>query len=235
LRSPLATIKTSLQVMTQGYCDPGSERGQRLLAGTVERVDGLLEIVTDLLELAKIREGRANAPWTADVDVSQLLREIAEETLSTTAQPRVAYAGDSAKPVVLAWGVPPDLRFALENLISNAVKYSPPESQISVRANVVDGVAVIVVADQGIGIPEELQRDVFLEFVRAPNAKHHTPHGTGLGLSIVKEAFEMHGGTISLQSQVGVGTTFTIHIPVDVPLPEGIAGRTQAGADPAAT
>jgi signal transduction histidine kinase len=76
LRSPLGTIKTSLQVMLDGFVDPASEQGRRLLAGTAERVDGLIAIVNDLLELAKMREGRSKAPWTRQVGLSQILADI---------------------------------------------------------------------------------------------------------------------------------------------------------------
>jgi two-component system sensor histidine kinase VicK len=80
--------------------------------------------------------------------------------------------------------------------------------------------ANVVVADQGIGIPEVLREDVFLEFVRAPNAKHASAEGTGLGLSIAREAVQMHGGEISLQSQEGVGTTVTVVLPLHRQPPE---------------
>ncbi len=73
---------------------------------------------------------------------------------------------------------------------------------------------MVVVADEGIGIPADLQDDVFLEFVRAPNAKHAAAEGTGLGLSIVREAVQMHGGKVSLESAEGVGTTVTVVLPL---------------------
>ena len=76
LRSPLGTIKTSIQVLLDGYLDPGSAEGLRMLEGTASRVDSLLAIVNDLLELAKMREGRARAPWARNVSVNQILADI---------------------------------------------------------------------------------------------------------------------------------------------------------------
>ena len=79
---------------------------------------------------------------------------------------------------------------------------------------------MVVVADEGLGIPADLQDDVFLEFVRAPNAKHAEAEGTGLGLSIVREAVQMHGGKVSLESAEGVGTTVTMVFPLHYIPPE---------------
>ena len=76
------------------------------------------------------------------------------------------------------------------------------------------------VVDQGIGIPEDLLLDVFMEFVRAPNAKKHAAGGTGLGLSIVREGVEMHGGTVEVKSGLGRGSTFTVTLPLHFIPPE---------------
>ena len=80
--------------------------------------------------------------------------------------------------------------------------------------------ARVVVSDEGIGIPEELHDEVFLEFVRAPNAMSHAAGGTGLGLSIVKEGVEMHGGQVSVQSSLGEGARFTVTLPLHYRPPE---------------
>lgn len=222
LRSPLGTIKTSLQVLTQGYADPASERGAKLIAGAVERVDDLLNIVNDLLELAKIREGREKAPWTQDVDIGAMVIEIAESLRPFAEGRDIRLAVDLKGDALLQWGVPPDLHFAFENLVQNAIKYSDAGGEVCVTVTSHADELMIAVADQGIGIPEDLQADVFLEFIRAPNAKHHTTQGTGLGLAIVRASVEQHGGTISLTSQEGVGSTFTVRLPQQSSPPVGL-------------
>jgi two-component system sensor histidine kinase SenX3 len=121
---------------------------------------------------------------------------------------------------LLDWGVPPDLVYIFENLIHNAIIYSKRGGEVRVSLTVEDGIATVVVADQGIGISEELQDDVFLEFVRAPNAKQYVEGGTGLGLSIVKEGVEMHGGDISVESTVGEGSRFIVELPLHFTPPE---------------
>ena len=87
--------------------------------------------------------------------------------------------------------------------------------------------ATVEVSDQGIGIPEDLLSDVFMEFVRAPNAKKHAAGGTGLGLSIVREGVEMHGGTVDVESELGRGTTFTVKLPLLFVPPE-VEGRVES-------
>jgi signal transduction histidine kinase len=226
LRSPLGTIKTSLQVLVDGIVDPAGDSGRRLIVGASERVDDLLAIVNDLLELAKMREGRARAPWARQVYINQVLADIFD-AIGPYAQERdVELVADIEGVALLQWGVPPDLVYVFENLIQNAIKYSKPGGEVRVKLRVADRVAQIEVADQGIGIPSDLLDDVFLEFVRAPNAKKHDTAGTGLGLSIVREGVEMHGGSVSVESDAGVGTTFTVRLPLDYVPPE-VADREE--------
>jgi signal transduction histidine kinase len=223
LRSPLGTIKTSIQVLLDGYLDPGSPEGRRLLAGTATRVDSLLAIVNDLLELAKMREGRAKAPWARRVSINQILADIfdAVDPLAREANVELVPQFINEGAAVLDWAVPPDLVYAFENLIHNAIKYSKPEGgTVTVGLGIDRTHAQVVVSDQGIGIPADLQGDVFLEFVRAPNAKHAEAEGTGLGLSIVREAAQMHGGRVSLESAEDVGTTVTVVLPLHHVPPE---------------
>ncbi len=229
LRSPLATVRTAVDVMRKGYIDPASEQGGVALDGIAARVDELLEIVNDLLELAKIREGRKRAPWVRNVSVSQILADIFDamdghaEAHKVTLVP--SFITETA--IVLDWGVPPDLVYAFENLIDNAIKYAKPEGgTVTVSQRFEGDSAVLSVADDGIGIPEELQGDVFLEFVRAPNAKHHTAQGTGLGMPIVREAIQMHGGEVSLTSVEGEGTTVDVRLPLHW-TPNGLGSVTE--------
>jgi signal transduction histidine kinase len=232
LRSPLGTIKTSLQVLVDGYLDPASDAGRQLLAGASDRVDDLLAIVNDLLELAKMREGRAKAPWTRNVYINQVIADIFD-TMTPLAQERsVTLEPDLRGVALLDWGVPPDLVYVFENLIHNAIIYSHEGGTVRVSLAVDAGVATVVVTDEGIGIPDELHDDVFLEFVRAPNAKEHVAEGTGLGLAIVKEGVEMHGGKVVVHSAVGEGTRFIVRLPLHYRPPEvedrvsGFSGKT---------
>ena len=214
LRSPLGTVRTSLDVLRQGYVDTRSERGRRLLDGARERVDGLLAIVNDLLELAKAKEGRDRAPWASNVNLKQLLMDILDE-FSTVAEERglrvVSELGDNA---VLARGIPPDLVYAMENLVDNALKYSDRGGEVRVVLRVEGSDARVEVSDEGIGIPPEFQPSLFSEFSRAPNARERTEDGTGLGLAIVREVAEAHGGRVTVSSRLGQGSRFELVLPL---------------------
>ena len=220
LRSPLGTIQTSLQVLLDGIIDPASAAGRRMIAGASERVEDLLFIVNDLLELAKMREGRARAPWVRNLSINQVLADIFDAIAPYAQERGVGLVSDIDGVAVLQWGVPPDLVYAFENLIQNAIKYSNRGGEVRVALRADDRFAQVEVSDRGIGIPEDLLDDVFLEFVRAPNAKRHDRSGTGLGLSIVREGIEMHGGTVAVTSAAGNGTTFTVRLPLDYVPPE---------------
>jgi len=213
LRSPLATIKTSLQVLTEGYVSPESERGKKLLQGATERVDGLLTTVNDLLELAKMREGLKRAPWAESVNLNQLLADLFDALEPEADRRNIKLVPDFDGVCILDWGIPPDLVYAFENLIENAIKYSEEGGEVVVRLRRNDNQALVEITDHGIGIPAEFKDDVLNEFVRAPNAKSYA-QGSGLGLAVVREAVEAHQGSLGLQSQEGGGTIATVSLPI---------------------
>ena len=226
LRSPLGTIKTSLQVLEDGIVDPGSERGARLIAGASERADGLLHTVNDLLELAKMREGRGKAPWTQRIVLNNVLGEVLDSLTPQAEARNIEIVTDIEGVATLSWAIPPDLVYAFENIIHNAIKYSRDQSRVTVRLRVSSDEAVVDVIDEGIGIPREQLEEVFLEFVRAPNAKRHADEGTGLGLAIAREAIISHGGSVSVASAPGEGSTFRVELPLHYEPPE-VTGRLQ--------
>ena len=98
------------------------------------------------------------------------------------------------------------------NLLTNAVKYSPEGSQVQFELHCTDGQAVLRIIDKGIGIPEKDRLRLFEPFHRAGNVG--SAPGTGLGLAITRKAVEIHGGTIQVDSELGVGTTFTVILPI---------------------
>jgi signal transduction histidine kinase len=220
LRSPLATVRTSLEVLSEGIVDPTSDRGQRLARGALDRVDGLLRTVNDLLSLAKIREGRERSQWNRKVNVSELLTGVVESSWDLAEDRRLELVHESQGVIILDYGIPADLTNAFENLVANAIKYSPNGGTVTVRLETTGREAVVRVTDQGIGIPEDSVGQVFLEFVRMPNAKQLAPEGTGMGLAIVREAVEAHGGAVCVDSVEGKGSTFTVTLPIQHIPPE---------------
>jgi len=107
------------------------------------------------------------------------------------------------------------LRHILNNLLSNAIKYSPHGSLVHFELSCQDAEAIFEIKDEGIGIPVEDKPKLFEAFHRASNARNIT--GTGLGLSVVKQCVDIHGGKIAVKSELGVGTTFTVTLPIGQP------------------
>jgi signal transduction histidine kinase len=105
------------------------------------------------------------------------------------------------------------LRRVLNNLLGNAVRYSPGGGHITVDLSVQDGMAVLTVADQGVGIPPEDRPHVFERFRRGSNVEGRIA-GTGIGLADVLQVVEQHGGTVTVESEVGRGSTFTVRLPL---------------------
>ena len=107
---------------------------------------------------------------------------------------------------------PQIMRQAIDNIIDNAVKYSPPQAEITIRLRVEDDMAVLAISDRGIGIPDSSLRHLFTPFHRAANATMIS--GTGLGLPIAKEIVVLHGGRIGVETEIDVGTTVSIYLPI---------------------
>jgi signal transduction histidine kinase len=148
------------------------------------------------------------------VNLNQLLADLFDSLAPEAEKRQVTLVPDFKGVAVLDRGVPTDLVHAFENLIYNGIKYSFPERPLTVELRTSNDTAVIRFIDQGIGIPEEYLDQIFMEFVRAPNAKHHEAEGTGLGLAIVREVVETHGGVVSVESRTREGSTFTVRLPL---------------------
>lgn len=167
-------------------------------------------IMEDVLQLARIQAGRQKfEPVVTNLDV--LCREMVEEfNAQMPSVGRVQYtrAGNS-RQVNLDVRL---MRQVIGNLISNALKYSPEDQPVKVELAQTESHSIITVRDKGIGIPAEDRKHLFEPFHRATNVG--TISGTGLGLSITKQSVELHGGTITVDSQIGQGTIMTVTIPV---------------------
>ena len=123
---------------------------------------------------------------------------------------------------------------ALENLLSNAMKYSPEHREIVVEVDTLDGYGLVHVRDRGIGIPPRLQRKIFQKFYRVQTDAGTGPQGTGLGLAIVDHVMRAHGGFVRVDSEAGRGSTFTLHFPLyagDFNLDETDSGDRGRAAD----
>jgi signal transduction histidine kinase len=206
-RTPLTTILAASDLLKlYGHRMSEADKIQRLnrIQGEVRHMTAMLN---DVLTFGKADAGKAECK-PAPMDVIKFCEELSAEMQASTGV-RIAFSSSGACPPVMM-----DeklLRQIFTNLLSNAVKYSPGRGMITFDLGCENGRTSFRVTDQGIGIPEEDCKRLFEPFHRAANVG--TIAGTGLGLAIVKKSVELHGGTISVESKVGVGTTFVVTIP----------------------
>ena len=210
LKTPLATMKILLESMLY-QPDMPQELQQEFLQDMNHEIDRLTGIVTDLLALSQM-DSHSVQLKKDDIDMSELTEEtvrmlqpVAEkrkQTLLVNAEPDLHFAGDRSK-----------LAQVLYNLTDNAIKYTPDEGEIKVNLRMNGTDLVWEVIDNGVGIPEEDQKHVFERFYRVDKARSRETGGTGLGLSIVRQLVHLHGGTVSVTSAPGKGTTFTVTLP----------------------
>jgi len=210
LRAPLNALQSFLWAILKGYIPP--EEQQEVLGRAVQRVQELLELVDDLLKLAaaKSEKGLEKREPVSLVDVLEKVAPLFQKEAEAKGLAWVVEVG--ARPVVRA--DPDQMAQVWSNLISNAVKYTPAGGRVLVALEERDGWAIGTVEDTGIGIPPQDLERIFEEFYRTPQAKEVAPRGTGLGLPLVKQILEAHGGSITVESEVGRGSRFVFRLPV---------------------
>jgi signal transduction histidine kinase len=225
LRTPLTSIRGYLELMRDDKNI--DEEQERMLAIVDRNADRLLSLVADLLFVAQ-REDAEIVGELSELDLMELARDGVEAARpqATSGAVTMELHGGSA----LLQGDPSRLSQVIDNLISNAIKFTPGEGHIDVRVGIRREQAVLSVSDTGMGVPEEEQAGLFQRFFRTRGASDAAIQGTGLGLSIVKEIVESHGGTIGFTSREGLGTTFTVELPVKPPMaaPAGPRARGRA-------
>jgi signal transduction histidine kinase len=212
LRSPMASIKQLLTVVLDGLAGPLMDKQRDLLSRSQLKIQGLLDLINDLLDVAKIESG-----YAFQQQVPVRLREILEQTVSLM-KPRaetqnVSLQLDLPPELPLIQADPRSMEELFTNLVSNAVHYSPDGGKVLVSAVSHGDYLTVLVSDTGIGIDAEEIPKIFDKFYRVKHPKTRQVVGTGLGLAIVKGIVESHRGSIEVESQPGVGTTFRVLLP----------------------
>jgi PAS domain S-box-containing protein len=217
LRTPLTSIRGYLELVLDGEAGPVTD-DQRQFLGVVERnANRLLDLVGDLLFLAQIEAGKLSLEFGA-VDLGAVAAE-SVETARPLAEEKGITLTLATSPVPLLTGDRARLSQLLDNLVSNAVKFTPEGGRVDVRASSSRGKAILEVRDTGIGIAAEEQEHVFERFFRTTRATEQAIQGTGLGLAISKAIVRAHGGAITLASNDGEGATFKVTIPIRAAMP----------------
>ncbi len=211
LKTPLTTIAGSAQLLQRTIArrEPSTERDQKRAAVMVEQVERLNTLITNLLDVSRIREGRLSLS-REPIDLSSLSQRIVDEISATQVDHQIILSGADT-PHIIA-GDLLRLEQVLQNLLSNAIKYSPVGGAISLTLAPVDAMVCLSISDRGIGIAAADLPYIFDRFYRAPNPDYRIS-GMGIGLSVVREITLLHGGTITVDSQPGQGSTFRVFLP----------------------
>jgi signal transduction histidine kinase len=213
LRSPMSSIQALLGILIDGYNGELDDKARDLVVRAQRRTAQLLDTVRDLLDLAGM-EFAAGPRQATRVEIAPLMKEIVTKYQPSAQGKNVGLEVD-VEPGLAVNAVIEDIELTLDNLVSNAVKYSREGLPVTVKAWRESGRVLITIRDNGIGIPEAARKDLFTEFYRASNAKKTEPHGTGLGLSIVKRSVEKWNGEITFESVENDHTTFSLSFPED--------------------
>ena len=209
-RTPLSTILSSVFLL-ENYTDADYELEKTAFFDKIKRsVHNLTSLLNDYLSLGKLEEGKLKVTYT-ETDVKAFFNEFLQEIGSIKkVKQKIHYSYEGNECTIMTDKFL--LKNILTNLLSNAIEYSPHDAEIQLSAELKKDMLKIKVTDQGIGIPDNEQHQIFKRFYRGQNANN--VEGTGLGLNIAKKYIRLLKGTIEFTSQLNKGTTFTAIIPV---------------------
>jgi PAS domain S-box-containing protein len=211
LRTPLTSMRASLGLLHSGLLDLRTEQAKRMVDLAVSNTDRLIRLVNDILDVQRL----TSQDFSFDkqrVNVSEIVERCvnSQRAVAESARIKIVESVQNGEVVADAARVVQ----ALTNLVANAIKFSPPDSQVEVSVRFRDGSAVFSVRDYGRGIPANKVEALFSRFKQLDASDARSAGGAGLGLSIARMLVEGHGGQIWVHSTVGEGTTFWFTIPV---------------------
>jgi len=209
-KEPLAVLRTCVGVVLQGYVGEVSPRAKGMIEVAAQRADQMMRFVDDWLTLSRLDQGRGIQEGKA-VNLVDLVKAAVERVKQHSQADKLAIQSVVASDPGSIRADPGALDELLDNLLDNAVRYTPPGGTVTVEVNTAAEEAVVIVRDTGSGIgPEELER-IFEPFYRGK--MHKSVPGTGLGLPIAKRIAEAHGGRIEVQAAPGAGSAFRVFLP----------------------
>jgi len=213
LRAPLAAMLSILEVVLSGYKGEITEEQRESLHRIDRRARTMLSVINELMALAKSRSEQEKVV-REPVDLYLLTGRIQRTFQDEASEKGLTFEIVVPKGLPQIVGNQEMIEQMLENLVSNAIKYTPSGGRVGLAlASGANGTVRIEVNDNGIGIPKSAIPRLFAEFFRADNARAIEEIGTGLGLSIVKGIVDQHGGRILVESEEGLGTIFVVHLP----------------------
>jgi len=217
LRTPLTNIRASAEMgLEDGKADPTVQAG--CLSTINQEACRLDRIVGDILSVSEIEAGSLRLN-TDDVRLDDLMASLQADYAAQAKEKQIALVFDLPPKLPVLRGDREKIALALHNLLGNALKYTPEGGSVTLALEVDDGRLTARVTDTGIGMSEEDQQHIFEKFYRSPDRRVAGITGSGLGLAIAREVIRMHGGDITVESEIDQGSTFTLTLPVSEGVP----------------
>lgn len=221
LRNPLTVIRGITELLLEERAEEADQRRNRQIRLLAANVDHMLNLTNDLLDISRLHEGSVHFDLET-LPIQAIIEEVCAGFEGRLAARGLGLEVDLAPDLVPVWGDRLRLTQVLNNLVANAYHYTPAGA-ITVSARHMDGLVEVSVSDTGIGISSRDQKRLFAQFFRGEHEVVRSTKGTGLGLAISRAIVEGHGGEMSVESELGRGSTFHFTLPAAPDLPPGDA------------
>jgi len=212
LQTPVTGIRWSLASLMQGELGSLTDMQRKIVKEALDITIRMIDLVHDLLNVARIEEGRFDLRFK-EMSLELLIGAALERCKASAAERHINLVADMPKDLPILPLDEEKITIALDNLLDNAIKYTPEGGSASITSKREGEYVRTSVTDTGIGIAKSEIKKIFEKFFRAGNAQRYITYGNGLGLYVVKNIVEAHGGRISVESVEGKGTTFTFTLP----------------------
>jgi PAS domain S-box-containing protein len=214
LRTPLAAIKWVFKLVLDEEAGKINEEQKQYLNKGYQSNERIINLVNDMLDVSRIEEGRFGYSFAKE-NFLETLEEVLDNLKGQVKEREINLDVKTPKEVPLMTLDRSKITLVLQNLLENAVKYTPNNGTVKVKVEVGKNNLKVTIKDNGVGIPEEAQKKIFSKFFRAQNVMRMQTEGSGLGLFIVKNIIQKHGGKISFNSTEGKGSEFVFQLPLN--------------------
>lgn len=211
LRTPATGVKQYLGMILQGFAGPVSEKQRDYLERAYASNNRQLGVINDILHLAKLETGRIVLAERR-FDLARMVRDVVDEQRESAERGEITLVLEAPSKGLIV-GDSHMLRMVIENILSNAIKYTPPKGVVTVRLTRRANRWLLMIKDTGVGIAKSDFPKLFKQFSRINNPRTEVVTGTGVGLYLAYHLTVLHGGSIGISSRRGVGSTFTVRLP----------------------
>jgi len=216
LRTPLVSVWAFLEILQEELADKLDPGQREFLDIAYRKTSDLVRVVRELTEFASLEDNRQWPVRRDGLDLASLADRVLAEFMPLAEANQISLVSEitGSEPILIGWQ---ELHLILYHLISNAIKFTPPGGQVWVRGGLEDNHLIVQVSDTGIGIPLEVQQAIFRPFYQVEDHLTRAHGGLGLGLTLVERAVGVLNGTVTVQSELGRGSTFTVRLPYHAP------------------